>query len=262
MLAAVTMIMLLPLPAFGQFDMEKAVLVPLVIPEPLPGAHGSLWTAELYVHNSRSEELQIIFGINEVGGPDMLRVGAGKTEQIDVIPSSYSRNPFSSSNVFLYFPNDEHREAASFSLRVRDLSRQLFTWGTEIPVVRFSEFRTGRLQLFPIPIADRFRQSIRIYLRRDWTMGTPPMTVMMRIYSIPSGELLVAEEVTTRMIASSAPTADFAEVHDLGLQYPILADQLVRVEIDTVDPRQRIWAFATVTNNETQHVTVVTPHRP
>ena len=35
--------------------------------------------------------------------------------------------------------------------------------------------------------------------------------------------------------------------------------ETVRVRLEPVEPGMRYWAFATVTNNETQHVTTITP---
>jgi hypothetical protein len=41
---------------------------------------------------------------------------------------------------------------------------------------------------------------------------------------------------------------------------PELRDSaLVHIELAPLSPEQRIWAFVSVTNNETQHVTTISP---
>ena len=57
---------------------------------------------------------------------------------------------------------------------------------TEVPVIRTSEFRTGKLQFLGVRMDPEFRQSIRMY----GLDGSSYATVMMRVYSLESGELL------------------------------------------------------------------------
>jgi hypothetical protein len=48
---------------------------------------------------------------------------------------------------------------------------------------------------------------------------------------------------------------------DLTAAFPQLASaQLLRIVLDPVSADLRFWAFVSVTNNETQHVTVITPN--
>ena len=56
-----------------------------------------------------------------------------------------------------------HAPRVAMGLRVRDLSRQLDTWGAEIPIVQESDFRSGNADLLDIPIKPGFRQMLRVY---------------------------------------------------------------------------------------------------
>jgi hypothetical protein len=163
----------------------------------------------------------------------------------------------------LMYAKREFVEQVSFSLRIQDLSRQALTWGTEIPVVRESELFTSTLQLFDVPTDDRFRQALRVY---DPDAGEQSL-VRLDIYS-SDDELITT---TTLALAQPPPMAcsvpsgvacfpSTAEVLSLTDRFPeLLAYYLVRVAITPLTPELRFWAFVSITNNETQHVTIITP---
>lgn len=150
-----------------------------------------------------------------------------------------------------------------FSLRVQDTSRQSLTWGTEIPVVRERELRTGKIVLPNVPLDDRFRQSLRVYDVEN--TAAPCDRVMVRVFDQQSGATLGAQELEltepdggpcTGQNAIYYPNA--AEVHGIGQLLTGPAPDVVGVEITPVTTF-RFWAFISVTNNETQHVTTITP---
>ncbi|HEY0593460.1 MAG TPA: hypothetical protein VGF40_16935 [Thermoanaerobaculia bacterium] len=58
------------------------------------------------------------------------------------------------------------------------------------------------------------------------------------------------------------PGSDFepgyADLAALVDRHPVLVQsERIRIEVRATDPAVRIWGFATITNNETQHVTVI-----
>jgi hypothetical protein len=128
--------------------------------------------------------------------------------------------------------------AVAFNLRVADVSRAASSLGTEIPVVRADEFSIGGVALVGIPSDPRFR-------------------ITLRIYSLDhvDGPLRLFGEGLNRQVHLSTPDDIFEpaylEVHDL----PPLLTRLVILAPENV----RIWAFITVTNNDTQQITTVTP---
>ena len=53
----------------------------------------------------------------------------------------------------------EPSDSLAFHLRVQDTSRQAETWGTEVPIVRERELRTGTFALTNVPLTDGFHAS-------------------------------------------------------------------------------------------------------
>lgn len=160
-------------------------------------------------------------------------------------------------------------EHLSFTMRVRDLSRQSQTWGT-VPVVRSRELKQ-LVQLVEIPMQERFRQTLRIFaLPQKLTCCT---SARVRFYSIPSSNLLHEMIVQLQLAPFSIggfedgspgspdfPVQPEGATIDLLSTIPELAGNAsVRIEVDTPGLLRRLWAFVAVTNNETQHVTLVSP---
>lgn len=223
------------------FPTFERILLP-VFADPSPGAFGSLWTSELSIYNDNDEPAGIIGGLSPPDAPDMLPktgrtvagVGDARAKFVTVLANKASR--------------------FHFNLRIRDVSRQAQTAGTEIPVVRESEFRSGRVILLNVPIDARFRQTLRIYELLE--TGQLPGSVLVRFFRLsnpPPRDAFVREETLTlagRVVAYA----------QLGPFPPELFDApTVWIEIEPLAPNMRYWGFVSITNNETQHVTTVTP---
>ncbi|HVR42295.1 MAG TPA: hypothetical protein VMS56_02520 [Thermoanaerobaculia bacterium] len=191
-------------------------------------------------------------------------IGPGATAEVFPTPVS-AQNP--GPGVFLYVHQGES-ELLRFNLRTQDVSRQHLTFGTELPVIRDDEVFTTSLNLFPVPTDGGFRQTLRIY---DFD-ANPTSQIRVRIYDTqfgPSaaGNLLVEEIVTLASPTPNGPDPErpdrpgFGQRLDLVDLYPVLAgSQYVRIEIEPMTSGLRFWAFVSVTNNETQHVTTITPN--
>ena len=95
-----------------------------------------------------------------------------------------------------------------FFSRVRDLSRQAQTEGTEVPVVRESDFRAAGRRFPNVPTDSRYRT-----LLRAWTIGDDQLYVYVEVPLIPP--LFTA--AGTQRIAGTAMS--FASV-DLEVKRP------------------------------------------
>jgi len=127
------------------------------------------------------------------------------------------------------------------------------TYGTEIPVVPLSEAFTGPLQLLSVPTNDRFRQMLRVY---DFDSRVDAR-VEVTIYE-PNGTLLASREV--KLAADSPLHPGYVEIGWIASEFPMVnAFKTVRVQVRPVTPGLRFWAFISVTHNETQHLTVISP---
>lgn len=124
------------------------------------------------------------------------------------------------------------------NLRVGDVSRSATSHGTEIPVVRMNDFTEGKIALLGVPRDPRFRITLRIY-----SLARPADPVPVTIEGLINPVFLV-------------PGADvfqpsYVEVRDLPRT-------LTRVVI--MPSGLPLWAFITVTNNDTQQITTITPN--
>lgn len=147
----------------------------------------------------------------------------------------------------------------SFTLRTRDLAHESATWGSTVPVVREDRFFGSTFSLADIPLDSRFRTTIRIY---DVDPGTPP-SVRVRAYLLAPflgrADTLI-EELPQPVFKTSMASgcAAVAEIF-LWMDTSLPSSGRIRIEIQPLDGRREYWAFASVTHNDSQHVTVITP---
>lgn len=264
-----TLIMLAVLFATGigaQTSEYETILLP-VATKPFAGAFGSVWQTEFVVYNDSSRDLDpndpldifpLWSGCGFPGCPPVEKLRAREAQR----PRLFLRDqgpPGLLLHVKRSFVSD-----LSFNLRVQDLSRQSLTWGTEIPVVREAELRTTRIVLMNVPLDSRFRQALRVYDPDSRTTST----VSVRIYPmIGAASPLVATTLLLQRPSSNDCSViqekcfpSYAEIQNLPVAFPNLQGQeTVRVEIESLTPGLRFWSFIAITNNETQHVTTITP---
>jgi hypothetical protein len=140
--------------------------------------------------------------------------------------------------------------------------------------VREKELRTSPIDLLDIPTDARFRVALRIYdpdQKLSHLPGATTSSVTIHLYPMDSNEVLAsrsAELVQPSLSENicNAPTGGITcwpgsfEIHHLVNEFPATAtSDRIRVRITPITPGLRMWAFANVTNNETQHVTTITP---
>ncbi|HEV8658460.1 MAG TPA: hypothetical protein VGS96_07505 [Thermoanaerobaculia bacterium] len=226
--------------------------MPVFVNSPVHGAYNSLWATEFWVGATRGP-VQILETRQCLACSPLFIVEDNKALQ----PSLIVKEPGDPVGVILYVRRPTAANAR-FNLRVQDLSRQALTWGTELPVVREGDLRTDEVVLLNIPLDDRFRQALRIY---D-VSGNSGSSFKVTVEEIASGTVLAEETATTaggRFFASDFPvTAAMVEITDLRARLALPASGAVRVIVSATTPTP-FWAFVTVTNNETQHVTTITP---
>ena len=221
----------------------EKILIPVIFNG--QGALGSNWSTELSLRNDNDYLVE------------PWRPIAGSSAIAPVTPISFGSGS-APSGAFLILP----RKAAarvSFHAAVRDTSRADREWATEIPVVRENDFSSSGVELLDIPVDSRFRTMVRVY-----SMANPVPAyasfVHIIVYSIDNGSVLrdvypsLSDPTGCSEATSCATIPSFASVSDLTTGLP---SGRVGVQVQGNAP---LWAFATITNNETQHVTVVSPH--
>lgn len=149
-----------------------------------------------------------------------------------------------------------------YGLHIQDTSRQATDAGVEIPVVRERDARTSTIILNDVPLDNRFRQRLRVY--DIDAQGTNTVRVTFYDATDNTGPLATASlqlpAPQPRQTTASPEEPGFAQLANWIDRFPQLQGHaVVRVEIDPVSTGLRFWAFVTVTNNDSQHVTVISP---
>jgi len=220
----------------------EKVLIPVILNG--PGALGSNWVTEIFMRNDNAYFVEL------------WRPIAGSSAVTPSTPLSFGSATNSPGGIFLIAPR-EAATALKFHAMVRDTSRGDIEWGTQIPIVRETSF-VSQIDLLDIPVDQRFRTMLRIYSLQP---VAPTATIGLTVYSLDDGK-----DVRHFLWPMSVPTActdatscadkpGYAAISDLtsGVSAPRIG---VRVDAYTAI---KVWAFATVTNNNTQHVTVISP---
>jgi hypothetical protein len=237
-------------------DAFERFLVP-VFTAPVHGAFGSEFYSDLTVWNKSTEETLRVYGlqqfcvINECPPPpDFIDVEAGSVEAPLLQPNG---NP----GRFIFVAKTQSN-AAALNLRVFDASRSATNFGTELRVVRDRDFSAERIVLPAVPMSTRFRNTLRIY-------STQPTNVVVSfqgpdVIGSPTIPPPPPQTVTLRAGENLYDPA-YAIFGDFP-QYPYPLTVVVEpVALCPICPFPHdfaaIWAFITVTNNETQHITTI-----
>lgn len=219
---------------------EETVLVPLIVQE-REGAFGSRWATSFLAFNGTDT---MIDPFNEGNTPTLILWRSRQNAIFDTM-----------------------------HLRIRDLNReQDASWGTELPIVRETDLRVREINLLDVPADPRFRVSLRIY-----TVAPFDTTTRFADYAIEVRRIDPCCDTNTRQqtvaISEPAPRGfavgtfvrtapGYLELNDFLASWPEVAGaKLVRITIRALnDTRPPLfWAFASITHNSTQHVTLVTP---
>lgn len=272
LVAAVFMLALTTSAARAQTDGETKILLPLVVEEPIYGAHGSAWVTRIALTNT-AERAIALRGYAQY--PCVILCGMSNPTPAGVTfyPhfAVYTREVH---GYFLYAP-PEDVPFVNVTIHVQDLSRQALTWGTEIPAVREDDALRGRTTLNDVPVDDRFRSRLRVY---DFDPDrTVTKQISYRIYRVRTDlrypytgdqappadpDVLVTEgSLVFRVAGSGLGQTGHPGYVELDLDMAITPFDSERVRVELIAPNEslRYWAFISVTNNETQHVTTITP---
>lgn len=248
---------------YAQAVETERILLPTVANQPVRGAFGSLWQTKLKILNASSTRVAVSGIDTACRIPPCFAAVLEPESTISAIPTLGQDSGVS----VLMVPRGRASDLR-VHLRVQDLSRQSQTWGTEIPVVRETDALTGRHDLLDIPLETNFRTTIRIY---DFNpVHNEPREIRLRFFRIVPERQYDHQQVVDEFLAEARFRLPLLGQPELGLpgftSIPLSTVQglptsgIVRVELTPLSGDLRYWAYASITNNETQHVTIVTPN--
>lgn len=247
--------------AYAQPGVEDytPVIVPLTAGS-LTGANGSIWVSELHIFNASTSILRMpgpeTFIVELPIDPAVI-IAPRKTEEVFM-----GRLINGMDGAFLFVPT-ALKDAAKMSLRVRDLSKNATSLGTEIPVPSIDD-AAGDITLIDIPVEAKYRATLRIYAFTE-----APMNVGVKVFPEDGDTPIQSYNVELDGIIHIQPVElppypAYAILDPLNAVVRASGQQRVRIEITNYNaivspPPPKIWAFVSITNNETQQVTAVTP---
>jgi len=237
-----TLLSAAPAPA-QQSDFVR-ILLPITSAD-TPGSFGSLWTTEIWFRNDSTTPTSI-FPL--IGGDQGLTRGV-------TLPLSIDRPPAGAPpGQFVYILKAAEADFR-FQVRVRDLSRQRGSFGVEIPVAHDDDFIDHPLSLIQVPTSARFRAMVRIYDAGAGGAGT----VHVAAVDEKTEQVLAATDLSLPTTGFPLYSPGYAQLGPLTASLPgIAAAERIRIEL-TPSSGARIWAFISITDNETQEITTITP---
>ena len=240
-------------------DGYEEILVPIFIDGIVPGAHGTQWQTDFRLRNQGSGPATIAHyqcPLN-LACPPVFPLTYTLLPGQSLPKSAKFAGTRSNPSLMLYVrePSD-----VAMSLRVADISRGTLNAGTDVPVIRESELLTGNAQLFNVPMnnGDRFRILLRVYApamtKADFQVRIHPDDEFSEPLHITTLTATTPQEGAFRTESAYAEL-DFTELLRLKIAWPASA----RIEVRPLVQGSRYWTFLSLTNNETQLVTLVTP---
>jgi hypothetical protein len=231
-------------------DVQVLVPFPFSPGETVDGAHGTVWIGEVWAANDSNVDIWV--DLCDLGNcPGFLR------------PKSQAKVDFSwgpmrgegiDGGALLYIPLDVANRV-SFSSRVLEVTRRAQPTGFAVPVVRATEFLETPVVLPGIPAGDGVRSSLRIYDPN----GHGGRTFLVELMA---GRMTTSFHVTLSAgtFEESFPVAPaYGAVHDLESLVPGgVPDEVFHVKVTPLSGSDKYWTFASVTDNETQHVLIIT----
>ena len=167
-----------------------------------------------------------------------------RTENVMETPDGKTKLPVTSSLSGVVVPFVRGTTVYANS-RIRDVSRSAQSGGTEIPLVRENDFR-DHLRLLNVPTGKNFRALLRV-----WTIGEPVDKFYVNIDQIPTLVAMTAA-LTPGQGGLRYGTFDLTPFLDPGNDH-------LDISAGIFNPAARIWGMISITNNDTQQVTIVSP---
>lgn len=204
------------------------------------GAFGSRFFPALRVANPSSTERAWLLGLETQC--IVTCIGVDPLEQPYELEPGPSHRPEAFSyggrpGLFVYLPHESPR--VIMNLRVFDDSRRALNFGTEIPVVSEREFTREPFRLLGVPLDPRFRTTLRVYAASETSVTATINEMIVRLDLAPGENLLYPAY------------AQFGN-------FPIGTG---KINVTVTPSSVPVWAFISVTNNDTQLITTITPQR-
>ena len=240
-------------------DGHVTYLVPLNVPSAVSGAYASQWETELWVYNGSSSpyNIQGCPGLN-VGGTSLCQGvpfhSPGVTEK--AFPYETGEDSPGVLNAFTFDVSPANAGVVVKS-RLYEISKHAQPAGVEIPVVPEDAFFTEASRFIAVPNNVGLRVALRIY---D-PMHTAGSAARVEIFD-ENGTALASTVLPLIPQTIDAISPGYAAILDIGSAFPQLSGvDRFDIEVTPLTAGMRYWAFASVTDQSTQTVLLVTAEK-
>ena len=233
-------------------DGRITYLVPINVPQPIPGAVGTTWQTELWVYNGSNSPINIRGCLN-LAIPSLCQGiplhPVGVTEKAFSYETVDQDSTFRSF-IFDLFPSQMNVVVKS---RLYELSRHTQPAGIELPVIREDRFFRTASRFIGINGTAAFRAALRIYDARARANDA------FRVEFFRSDGSLILDSVQVLSPGSEFVRPSSAAILDLAQAFPQLTGvDRYDIRVTPISPGIDYWAFVSITDQETQQVLLVT----
>lgn len=226
----------------------ETILIPLALNR-APGALGSLWSTNIRMRNNSNATFASANHLSIAQCPPITTPPFG----CDLYTPPATTRTFSLGDrprgALFQVPRSV-ADQLTFTATVLDESRQAISLGSELPIVREHELRTGAIEFVDVPLRADYRLTLRVY-----ALDVDSETIVINMFDADSNRFVGAS--TARLTKQAHDEPAFAQL-DSGLPRPNGVTR-ARIHVAANFGVTPIWAFLSITNNETQQVTILTP---
>jgi len=219
------------------------------------GRLGSHWGCEMWVRNSA--DVPVVFA----PGTPFSSLPGGGVNRIDAHRTMLEFGTGGLVSGAIYVVEKAHADKIHVSVRIGDRNRRPLSQGTSVPVIRERDWPRDPVELLDIPTDPAVRATLRVY-----DLDAMKGSVLVTIHPLRENDTLaeVVLDLSGDTNRNLDPVwyqfPDLGEIADLVSTFPQIGmHERLRVRVEPLTPGMRFWAFVAITDNMTQHVTVVTP---
>jgi len=236
----------------------EEILIPLAFccANQVPGAHGTLWSGETFIHNGFNAQITLRSG----GGCQGSCLGQTPADYIGPLLLSTVHPEYG----LLLTPHTVIGPSLTFSARIFETTRKGQPRGIDIPVVREREFFTQPSIFLAVPAGPDVRIALRLYDPRAPRSVASTFTVEVLEYTgeeLRTGQLLGTTRMSPIMRVeghTQAITPGFDIIADLAARFPVINNYAyVNIKVTPQTPGE-YWGMVSVTDNDTQTVSIIT----
>lgn len=248
--------------AFLYTDVQESayqkILLPIYLESPVNGSNGSTWQTDLWLHNAGDTNVSIVTPC-PMGALCIPTTPLTIALQPDVTVRNLTPTVQVNPGRILYVSR-ESAANLTLNLRLNEQSRNETDAGVEIPVIREDRFLTGITNVHNIPYGQGVRVMLRIY---ELALDSADFRVRTWLeFPGPGPRRLISETTLTATSPENGPFRlhpAYTELSSFPPPVPAPAGVPLRMDVQPLTPGSHFWAFVSITNNATEHVTLITP---